>query len=427
MATISSNPQIERINSLGQFFSDPIQLNSLHQNNNLSSTVQADIQQEKENEIPTKPIQNDTKPSNTKTNQSGPSKSKHFWRNRIEIDPTCQVFFALVKPKGAQQGSRVIFMYAPPLYAIFDQTKEELEMIPTTTKFYLEGRFLILVNNGRERAFSIKVDEKRFYDLLSNKSKDKLLQFCYFCQLNRYLLPPVFLTNPFYNNVVNQDRFYVMLSHFPVDAFNREYMDNYVRAVDPMMDTVLEQLVRDFLDPLEVDISKAPKNKFVFKFLHTVLRVDDTFGNLKTGIEKSRKPQEALILGIESQQFNDRTKMALHILYSETAKHFPGMDTAGKLTASVIISSVVDYLLEKNLPSKVEAIQSIDGFNRGILSTTMYRRYVKSIDLFAQQPQFYQLTKKGTFSFESFVVLLHFVWSNINKFVFILEKHSNPN
>ena len=418
----TSDQKLERISSLGEFFNNPIQLNIAHPNKSTpylnTFTRENDSQEQSKNSVEEK---NDSQ----QNSQSDAKKQKHSRKKRNEIDPSCKVFFALVKPKGTDKGTRVLFLYAPPLYALFNHKEEELEMIPTSTKIYLEGRFIILANNGKERAFSLKVDEKRFAELVSNKSNDILLQFCYFCQVNHYLLPPVFLTNPFYNQVVNQDRFYVALSHFPVDSFSSELLDHYVRAVDPLMDTVLERLVDDYLDPLEVDVSTAPAKKFVFNFILNVLKLDDIFSNLKTAIEKSKRPQEAFILGIECMQFNDRSKMVLHILYSRTEKHFPNMNTAGKLTSSIILKSITDYLLEKNLPSKVEALQSLDGFKQGNISPTMYHRYVNSLKAFANQPPFYQLTKKGTFSFESFVKLLQFVWTNINKFIQILE--NNPN
>ena len=416
----SNDEKLERISSLSEFFNNPIQLNIAHPNK--SSNYLYPFQ--KDNEEKETPQNSVDERKDAKANVPAEAKKqKHTRKKRNEIDPNCKVFFALVKPRGTVKGTRVLFLYAPPLYALFNHKEEELEMIPTSTKIYLEGRFLILVNNGNERAFSLKVDEKRFSELVSNQSNDILLQFCYFCQVNHYLLPPVFLTNPFYNQVVNQDRFYVALSHFPVESFSQKLLDHYVRAVDPLMDTVLERLVDDFLDPIEVDISTAPRNKFVFNFILNVLNLDDAFNNLKTAVEKSKRPQETFILAIESMQFNDRTKMVLHILYSRTEKHFPNMNTAGKLTASIILRSIIDYLLLKNLSSKVEAMQSLDGFQPGNLSPTMYRRYVNSLKAFANQPPFYQLTKKGTFSFESFVELLQFVWTNINKFVQILEKY----
>lgn len=402
-----------KINSLSQFFSDSVHLKAENYDNHEEQETPVSAEEEKESivEIPEK---------NELT--KGPIKPTHFWRTRTPIDPSCKMFFSLVKPQGTQKGTRVLMLYAPPLYALFDQAIEELEMIPSSTKFYTEGRFLILVNNDKERVFSLKVDEKKFYDLVTNKSTDTLLQFFYFCNLNKYLPPPIFLTNPFYSKVVNHTRFYVMFARLPTDMITKDVLDNFVRAIDPILDDVFVALIDDFLRPLDVDLSVCPTNVFLFKVILTSLRIDDTFGNVKSIIEKAKKPQEALVLSLESMQFNDRTKMVLHILFSETQKHFPNMNTAGKLTASIIIASIIDSLNEKNLSSKVEMLKAIDGFKCGGLSQSMYKRYINSLNAFKKQPPSFQLTRKGTYSYDSFVVLINFVWANAAKFVEILEK-----
>lgn len=132
------------------------------------------------------------------------SKSSKFWRLRHQVDENCRVFFSFVKPRGSPDGTRLVFIYSPPFIALFDHIHEELEIIPSSTEFYFEGRFLILVNNGEERVFSIKCEEKRLIELTKKNSSDEILQYFKMCQLNKYLIPPIFLTYPLYNKILLQ-------------------------------------------------------------------------------------------------------------------------------------------------------------------------------------------------------------------------------
>lgn len=349
------------------------------------------------------------------------SKGKHLFRTRKPVDVTCRVFFSLVKPQGAPNGTRFILLYSPPLYAILDQANEELEMIPKDAQFYFEGRYIIVSFNNVERIYSIKSDAKKLYDLTKNNNSDEILQFFLCCQLNRYLVPPIFLTNPFYNKVVNNERFFFLASKHPYEYYNDETLDNYIRASEPFIDTLLELLLDEFIKPLEYEISQFPKGSFLYHLLLMMIDEDENITILKTACEKSRKPQEAFVLGYEIMPLNDRSKMVLHLVYSVCEKYFPGSTLGIKLINSIMLNVIANHLNLKKLGFKADLILQLENLHQGTLTPSLYKRYTIIANEFKSQPANFILNRKGTFSYDSFIIMVNFTWMHITDFIKICE------
>lgn len=349
------------------------------------------------------------------------SKASKFWRNRSHIQESCRVFFAFVKPRGSKNGTRLILLYAPPFIALLDHQHEELEIIPPSTHFYFEGRFLFLVNNGNERVFSIKCDEKRLVELTKNNAIDDVTQFFRMCQLNRYLVPPIFLTYPFYDKVINTTDFYYYLSKLPINLWNEELFDNYIRASDPLLDELYERFFDDYFRPMEYENSSIPKDNFIFMLLYYTLYFDDQINMFKVNLDRAKKVQDSFVLAMEFMPFIDRTKMILHLLAVTADKYFPNENLGSKIIFNLVIKYLADYLIDRKLEEKAYQLYDIMDLKKGGLSTTLYKRYLVVGSKFRDQPAEFQLIKKGTYTYDSFIVILNFVWSNQRKFMETLE------
>lgn len=353
--------------------------------------------------------------------QSEESKASKFWRNRSHIEETCRMFFAFVKPRGAKNGTRLILLYAPPFVALLDHQHEELEIIPSSTHFYFEGRFLFLSNEGNERVFSIKCDEKKLVELTKNNGADDITQYFRMCQLNRYIVPPIFLTYPFYDKVINTANFYFYLSKIPSNYWKDDLIDNFIRASDPMLDELYEKLFDDYFKPMEYEDSSIPKNNFLFTLLHYSLLFDEEINSFKISLDKAKNVQNSFVIALEYMPFIDRTRMIFHLLFVTAERYFPNGNLASKVILNVVLKYLAEYLDHRKLPEKAQQLRDMMDLKRGELSHNLYKRYLAVGSKFRDQPSEFQLIRKGTCTYDSFIVVLHFVWSNQRKFMEILE------
>lgn len=353
-------------------------------------------------------------------------RASHFWRSRTPVNPECRVFFSFVKPQGALNGTRYVLLYSPPFFAILDQTNEEMEMLSPTTQFYFEGRFIILSNNNTERIFSIKTDEKKLLELTKKNLTDEVYQFFLCCQLNHYVVPANFLTNPFYNQVLNQENFFIYLSKLSLTYYSEELLEDYLRAADGFVDTLVEKLLEEYFIPLEVEPTKYPDDVFIFKIILTLIDTDENMIIFKAAVEKARKAQEAFVLGYEILPFSDRTKMVLHLVYTMAERYFAGRNLGIKFINSALLKVLCRYLDDRRLSFKADQLKFLDNLGQGNLSDVLYKRYISIAQVFKDQPPTFILAKRLAYSYDSFVVMINFAWTHVVDFLEICESfHEN--
>lgn len=151
------------------------------------------------------------------------------------------------------------------------------------------------------------------------------------------------------------------------------------------------------------------------------LLVDEVYNAFKVSLAKAEKIQDQFVLGYETNPFTERSAMILHLLYMSATKHFPNSQYPSKVVNSLIISDLCSYLFEKREDTKLKQLKELMNSKQGNLQPQLYKRYLQVSESFKKQPPEFIPSKKGTYTYDSFIIILGVVWSHLNDFFQILE------
>ena len=379
-------------------------------------------------------IGQETKKNEQKTNEwtptpASPSKAQHFWAKREPLTQKCKFFVLQCKPKGKPKGYRSYLFYYPPLYLQFNYQDAEQELITFNNKshFYIEGRYLVIIDeNNKETTFSIKKPEvKTFLELCVQNQDDVIASFFDFIIEMKDFPEISFLSLYFYEKAFEGNRFYYLLSFLPKELTTDEFFSNYIYAIDPFVDSFFEFLFDTFfISNKNQAIEKEPKDVFVFTLIHHVLRIDDNVTKgCKVQLDKTNSLFDTLINLLKMGQFNFRTKMILHILYSKTRQYIFDENTAFVLLSSVLVNEFLNHFMAKHNKEKYDLLKSIDKGSQGKMTLEQYNSYKECIKDFSNQPADFKPAVPGPKSIDGFKFIAKTAFMNPKVFQNIIKQH----
>lgn len=346
-----------------------------------------------------------------------PSKSKKFWRIRKQIPKECKSFFALVKPQNSTKGTRRFLLYVPPFYAIFNSVSEkvaEMEMLPLNTRFYTESRYIVIVQDDKERVFSIKADVDQFHSILNNNETDLTSQFFSCLKLNNgKRVSMEHLTYSYYIRALFMPSFLKVFTVIPVSYLQDDIYEQWIRAAEPDIDSLFEFGFTVYFNEQTGGTYDKFKDfdSFIFTALHTALVNDDLLIRFRNDLIKFNRMQLVFVEDVIPVGLSDRSKMLLHILYKTASKRYPNTEIPETLCSSIIVNAMYSLLLFCKENDKAQIIFRLHALGRGELSSHMYIRYKAKMRSFSQQPPFFNPVKKGQGFFEACNSLLN--WASL--------------
>ena len=364
-----------------------------------------------------------------KPTPASPSKSQHFWTKREPLTAKCKFFIIQCKPKGKPKGFRCYLFYYPPLYLQFNFQGDQQELITFNNKshFYIEGRFLaILDENNKEILFSIKKPEvKTFLDLCVQNQDDPIASFFDFVDEMKDFPEICFLSLYFYEKVLTGNRFYYLLTFLPKALMVDDFYSNYIYAIDPFIDTYFEFLFDNFfINNKNQKIEQEPKDVFVFQLVHHVLRIDDNVTKIcKVQLDKTNKLFESLINQVGYGHFNPRTRMILHVLYAKTREYIFDENASFTLLSSVLVNEFLEHFKAKHNKEKYELLKTIEKGQKGKMTDKEYETYKYAIKLFSDQPTDFKPADAGPKSIDGFTFIAKTALMNPKVFKEIIQKH----
>ena len=354
-----------------------------------------------------------------------PSKSKHFWSKREPLETKFDFFLVLCKPEGKPKGYRTMFLYSPPLYSVYLNSGKDAELISfhKDAHFYIEGRFIVVIDEGKEYMFSIKSDQKKFKDLLNTKFSDNLTAFFTYAKELNIIPDADYLTFYFYQKTIAVVPFYITFSHFPEQLFKDEFFNNFIYTIDPIIDTFFDAAFDAYYKTCDKPVLFEPENVFVFTLIRNIFRIDDNVTkSFKPALDKCKNVLESFVSNLEALNFNNRTKMVLYLVYSNAAKHFDA-NCAKSLLASVIINEFLRFIEDRDSKAKFLAMKSIKLNKRGQFTEYQFTRMKNALIYFEKQPQEFNPPAPSQKSYDGFKYLLSIATSNMALMLKVLKEH----
>jgi hypothetical protein len=355
-----------------------------------------------------------------------PSKARYFWNKREPLKSKFDFFIILCKPEGRPKGTRAVFFYSPPLYSVCVDSgiKAELIILGKDSHLYLEGRYLIVIDEGKEYRFSIKSDQKKFAELLNKNFKNNLTAFYVYCKELNLAPEANYLTLYFYQKAVAQIPFYLTLGYFPTKVFTEAFFKNFMYAIDPFIDEFFDEAFYRYYKTCEEPVLFEPEEYvFVFDLIHNIILLDDALTKvIFPALERCNNVLETILSYIELCNINERTKMVLYLLYANTEMYFDA-DCARSLLSSVVVNVFFRFFEVRNSKSKFAAVSSIRYNMKGKFNDNQFARFKTALSYYEKQPPNFTPATAGTRSYDGFKYLLDITFRNIRVMLKVLKKH----
>ena len=395
-------PQIEKINQISQFFKEPIKLPYEKIENKSTQVLEI------------------TKESNFK---SITPDVKSFSTKYPELNIKSKLFFITIKPKGSIKGTRLIFFYCSNYYSIFNSEKNELELLPHSTKFYRSNRNLIIENKNQQRFFTIKINLQTFEGLINNSNSNTITQFLLSSLATSQIPPLSHLTLPFFNLSIYNLTFLTYFTLIPSNLLNNSIYISWIRASDPFLDEILDNFFQTYFKSIDEINFQIPNNIFYFEICKYILFIDDNYQNFINNLIKKKKNLiETYMLLISNEPFNERSKLMLHLLFNNIYKEFSIYLKSKKIINSFLIENLSLILKEKSINFDLNQLDLIKSFSFNNLNNNLILKYNNFLNKLKIQPPNYLPAKKGINTLESFSNLLNFSFENILIFLDIYIK-----
>ena len=338
--------------------------------------------------------------------------------HRIDNSLSC-CFFGLIKPKNSLKGVRHVFLYCHKYCGILNPKESEFEVLSNSVQVSVRGRFIYLTERNHTRQFSIKSDLSSFDKLVFNGSNDSVSQFFLSSLSSSSYFPPIsHLTMGFYNEVLYNCRFLELFSSFSKEGFSDMFFESYIYAIDPFLPEVLSNLFDKYFDSIDIIESSFDSSIFVFRLLRSVFGVDESFSLFLQNLMKTSKDLiNFFVLLLGSNIINDRTRMCLHLFYNVLSSSFGSSDLGKRYCSRFFIDCVCEGMSKNGFDNRSDILKIFREFKEDNHSKNVFHQYEVFINSFTKQPTGYCPSKKGTRSFDGFLVLIEFCHEHLSDFI----------
>ena len=365
-------------------------------------------------------------------------KDKKKENHRNIVNPSCKCFFALIKPKGAEKGKRVMLLYSPPFIEILDEMQGEnpddpprfeMEVVPSNAEISYEGRFLYITSNQVEREFTIKSKRDIFENIVTSEFKTPLVPFILSILGCERLPPTPQMTLAFLYKTIYTDSFLRSFNYLSPDLLvsadpDEDILKSWVQASDPILDAIISKLFREFFQEHNWEEDFDVLKEFPFKVAGKIMEMDADFEKFVTKMSNAVSDKvESYLSGLEGMPFNQRTLMLLHLIYDEANKRFPDSQAPGRMVSDAIFKAALLPSVAQKKPSQdLSDLNNIISFSQTAVCLDQLKRYEQILRVFRHQPRDYEPVKRGQTTFEAFLKLLALVGEHPSEFLNVARR-----
>lgn len=352
-----------------------------------------------------------TIPGNTKTDDTSKQKQKE----KTIISSKCKCFYVILKPEGSAKGSRCLLLYAPPYCAILDESKPELEVLPANSEFSIEDRYLYIVTSFSERKYSIKSKLDVFQNIIRSEFKYSTVPYILSklgCDKD---LTVESMCETFIYSTIYSESFFLSFYFMDPKLYSKpELIENWVKACMPMIDTVMGRLFDIFINDVDITSIKNPLELFPFLVVNQILSMDEQFKDYVKIIAEANVPDlcSFYLRCLESQPFNQRSLMILHLLHFETSIKYPDSQYPLKMVSMAMYdSALLPMALNINPNFRQAELKNLIEFQQTAIALDNLTKYEKILGLFRKQPRDYEPPRRGATAADGLDEILKYVGS----------------
>ena len=425
------------LEQFSQFFRTAIEIPIEKYTLELPKTTKATTNKtDEESTQPTKKVQ--TISSSIPVSDDSNAKKKKEEKNRRKVDESCKCFFAIIKPIGSPKGTRQTLMYAPPYIEIYekyvqDKNNENLnfqmEVLPSNAEITYEGRHIYIKANQAEREYTLKSKRDIFENIVSSEFKTPLIPFILSILGCESLPPTPQMTLSFLYNTIYTDSFLLSFNYFPPellvsDTDDTDYLKCWVQASDPILDSIISQLFRNFYNTHNWQDEFNPLEEFPFQIAAKILEMDSDYTKLIDAMCNATSDKvRTYLTNLEMMPFNPRTQMLFHLIYFEAQKKFPDSQAGARMVSLALFdSSLYPSVREKKPTQDLSEMNNLVTFAQKAVCLDQLKQYEQILSVFKKQPKDYEPAKRGQTTFDSFLKLLDLVGKYPSEFLNVARR-----
>ena len=339
------------------------------------------------------------------------------------IPPECKCFYLLVKAEHERTGHRDFFFYNKDFRMLFNEVIPQAEIIPETSKLYIDGRFLVITDiHGESRRFSLKV-KKEIFDIILKSQFPSTLQPFFYSYLACDRLPPVTnLTVGFLTSTVFTKEFLVSFIEIPENVFTADLTAQWILATESSYDVIFSSLMEEFLNKQKsADFQFDPEN-IISKIAKCFFSRDDLFNqNLSYFQTMFEDPYYCFCKGIKQLQFTPPTKMTLFIIYQETTRRFDQKSGFSALSRIIFSCGLIPFFQE-NSPGRIAAFNNLGMVQFNKVDERYINLLFDALRPLSRQPHDYYPMRCTQESYAAYGFLLNAVTKSGIDYLSILRK-----
>ena len=366
--------------------------------------------------------------SNTTANEDSsliPIKAQQKFQNKAmqAVPPECKCFYLLIKAEHEKAGHRDFFFYNKDFRMIYNEAQTMAEVIPETSKLYIDGRFLVITDiHGESRRFSIKV-KKEIFDIILKSQFPTTLQPFFYSYLACDRLPPVTnLTVGFLSSAVFIPEFLVSFIEIPEVVINADIVQQWILATESSYDVIFSKLVDEFLNKQKSEDFMFDPDNLVTKIVLFFLVHDSTFhAGLEYFQQMFEDPYSAFCKGLKMLSFSEPTKMTLFIIYEETNKRF-GQKAGFAALSRVLFTCGFIPFFQENSPGRIATYNDLGMVSFATVQNIYIEQLFDALRPLARQPRDYCPMRCTQESYKAYQILLNAVTKTGFDYLSILRK-----
>ena len=375
--------------------------------------------------------------SSIPVNDDSDLKKKKEEKPRKKVEDKCKCFFAIIKPADAQKGTRQTLLYAPPYIEIYekyiqDSTNDninfQMEVLPSNAEITYEGRHIYIKANQTEREYTLKSKRDIFENIVSSEYKTPLIPFILSILGCESLPPTPQMALSFLYNTIYTDSFLISFNYLPQELLIRNSDDDYIKywvqASDPILDSIISQLFRIFLNTHHWQDEFNPLEEFPFQVAAKILEMDTEFSKFVDVMCNATSDKVRIYLTtLESMPFNQRSLMLFHLIYFEAQKKFPDSQAGARMVSLALFDSALYPAVREKKPSQnLSEMNNLITFAQTAVCLDQLKQYERILSVFKKQPKDYEPVRRGQSTFDAFLKLLDLVGQYPSEFLNVARR-----
>ena len=364
-------------------------------------------------------------------------KKKKEEKPRKKVDEKCKCFFAIIKPADSPKGTRQTLLYSPPYIEIYERYTQDInnenlnfqmEVLPSNAEITYEGRHIYIKTNQTEREYTLKSKRDVFENIVSSEYKTPLIPFILSILGCESLPPTPQMALDFLYNTIYTDSFLISFNYLPQELLvsdneDVDYIKCWVQASDPILDSIISQLFRIFLNTHHWQEEFNPLEEFPFQVAAKILEMDNEFSRFIDNMCNATDKVKTYLATLETMPFNQRSLMLFHLIYFEAQKKYPDSQAGARMVSLALFDSALYPAVREMKPSQnLSEMNNLITFAQTAVCLDQLKQYERILSVFKKQPKDFEPVRRGQSTFDAFLKLLDLVGKYPSEFLNVARR-----